>query len=166
MAEVGYSKVVTSKVDVYAYGILVLELLTGKLPVDDSNGDSSSGDASHLVAWVKAQVQLNPGRPGVIAVLDPCLIPDSMDADAMRQMLRLQEVGLMCTHKQPADRPSMRGVEAMLDIAPMTPPDGPSITTDAKEHRGHDCFHEDCHEDGLGSPLSWSRTTDTTSDST
>ena len=116
MAEVGYRKVVTSKVDVYAYGILVLELLTGKLPIDESSGDSTFGDPSHLVAWVKAQVQLNPGNPGVIAILDPCLIPDAIDADAMRQMLRLQEIGLMCTHKQPAARPSMRGVEAMLDL--------------------------------------------------
>ena len=112
----------------YAYGILVLELLTGKLPVDDSNGDPTSDDASHLVAWVKAQVQLNPRSASVIAVLDPCLIRDAMDDDAMRQMLRLQEVGLMCTHKQPAARPSMRGVEAMLDIGLMTPSDDPSIT--------------------------------------
>ena len=156
---------VTSKVDVYAYGILVLELLTGKLPVDDSNGDPSSDDASHLVAWVKAQVQLNPGSASVIAVLDPSLIRDAIDDDEMRQMLRLQEVGLMCTHKQPAARPSVRGVEAMLDIGLMSPSDDPSITTAAKAHRGHDGFHEDCHEDGLGSPPSWSRTTDTTSDS-
>ena len=69
------------------------------------------------------------------------------------------------THKQPAARPSMRGVEAMLEIGLMSPSDDPSITTAAKEHRGHDGFHEDCHEDGLGSPPSWSRTTDTTSDS-
>ena len=154
-----------SKVDVYAHGILVLELLTGKLPVDDSNGDPSSDDASHLVACVKAQVQLNPGSTSVIAVLDPRLIRDAMDDDAMRQMLRLHEVGPMCTHKQPAARPSMRGVEAMLDIGRMTPSDDPSITTAAKEHRCHDGFHENCHEDDLGSPPSWSRTTDTTSDS-
>ena len=119
----------------YAYGIVVLELLTGKLPVDDSNEVPSSDDASHLVAWVKAQVQLNPGSASAIAVLDPCLIRDAMDDDAMRQMLRLQEVGLMCTHKQPAARPSMRGVEAMLDIGRMTPSDDPSITTAAKGHR-------------------------------
>ena len=133
MAEVGYSKVVTSKVDVYAYGILVLEL-----PVDDSSGDPSSGNASHLVACVKAQVQLNPGSAGVIAVLDPCLFPDAMDADAMRQMLRLQEIGLMCTHEQPAARPSMRGVEAMFDIGLMTPSDDPSMAPAPKEHRGLD----------------------------
>ena len=144
----------TSKVDVYAHGILVLELLTGKLPVDESKEDPSSDDASHLVAWVKAQVQLNPGSASVIAVLDPCLIRAAMDDDAMRQLLRLQEVGLMCTHRKPAARPSMRGVEAMLDIGRMTPSDDPSITTAAKEDRGHDGFHEDCHEDGLGSPPS------------
>ena len=122
----------TSKVDVYAHGILVLELLTGKLPVDDCNGDPRSDDASHLVAWVKAQVQLNPGSTSVIAVLDPRLIRDAMDDDAMRQMLRLHEVGPMCTHKQPAARPSMHGVETMLDIGRMTPSDDPSITTAAK----------------------------------
>ena len=145
MAEVGYSKVVTSKVDVYAYGILVLELLTGKLPIDDS----SSGNVSHLVAWVKAQVQLNSGSASVITILDPCLIPDAMDADAMRQMLRLQEIGLMCTHKQPVARPSMRGVEAMLDNGLITLSDDPSITPAVKEHHDLDGFHEDCHEDGF-----------------
>ena len=140
---------VTSKVDVYAYGILMLELLTGKLPVDDSNGDSNSGDASHLVAWVKAQAQLNPGSASVVAVLDPYLIPVATDAAAVQQMLGLQEIGLMCTHKQPAARPSIRGVEAMLD-ALMTPTDDPSIMPAAKEHHGHDGRHKlDRYEDSL-----------------
>lgn len=109
-AEVGYDGLVTSKVDVYSYGVLLLELLTGKLPAHDA----SYGEALHVVAWVKQKVQLNEGNVSK-SVLDPLFL-DPTDSAATEVMLSMQEIALLCTQENPADRPSMRDVENMLNI--------------------------------------------------
>jgi serine/threonine protein kinase len=94
---------------VYSYGVVLLELLTGKEPCHDP----SYGEALDVVAWVRESVQLNEGRVSE-SVLDPSLL-HSMDSAATNEMLSVQEIALLCTRKNPADRPTMRDVETMLE---------------------------------------------------
>ena len=46
---------ITSKVDVYSYGIVVLEMVTGKGPSRYVHAINDSGEAEHkmLVTWVR-----------------------------------------------------------------------------------------------------------------
>jgi serine/threonine protein kinase len=94
---------------VYSYGVVLLELLTGKEPCQDP----SYGETSDVVAWVKEIVHLNEGRVSE-SVLDPSLL-HSQDPAATNEMLSVQEIALLCTRKNPADRPTMRDVESMLE---------------------------------------------------
>jgi serine/threonine protein kinase len=94
---------------VYSYGVLLLELLTGKEPCDDP----SYGEALGVVEWVRASVHLNKGRVSK-SVLDPALL-QSNDSAATSEMLSVQEIALLCTQRNPADRPSMRDVVSMLE---------------------------------------------------
>lgn len=93
--------------DVYSYGILLLELLTGKQPVD-----SSFGDPMHIAAWVRGMVKEKSARLGE-AVLDPVLLLDANELQKT-QMLRVLRTAVLCTKENPNDRPSMTTVVEML----------------------------------------------------
>jgi serine/threonine protein kinase len=95
------------KVDVYSYGILLLELLTGKRPVDPS-----FGDPMHIAAWVRGMVKERSANLGE-AVLDPVLLLGTSDLQKS-QMLRVLRTAVLCTKENPNDRPSMAAVVEML----------------------------------------------------
>ncbi|KAG0614658.1 hypothetical protein M758_6G193700 [Ceratodon purpureus] len=119
--EYGFGTTVTPKVDVYSYGVLVLELLTGKQPVDPSFGDHM-----HIVEWVRARVQQsgslpqkNVGANVGEAVLDPKLLR-ATSKDQKEHMLRVLRIALRCTRETPTDRPTMREVVEMLRTSRQT----------------------------------------------
>jgi serine/threonine protein kinase len=94
---------------VYSYGVVLLELLTGKEP----SHDPSYGEALDIVAWVRESMHVNEGRLSE-SVLDPALL-HCTDSAVTVEMLCVQEIALLCTQKNPADRPTMRDVESMLE---------------------------------------------------
>lgn len=98
----------TPQVDVYSYGVLLLEPLTGKEPTHDP----SYAEALRVVAWVLENVQLNMGRMSE-SVLDPSLLHPKNSA-ATDEMLSVQEIALLCTERNPADQPTMSDVENMF----------------------------------------------------
>lgn len=91
---------ITEKSDVYSYGVVVLEVLTGKQPIDPT-----IPDGLHLVDWVRQ-------RRGGIEVLDPSILsrPES-EVDEMMQALG---IALLCVNSSPDERPTMKDVAAML----------------------------------------------------
>lgn len=91
---------ITEKSDVYSYGVVVLEVLTGKQPIDPT-----IPDGLHIVDWVRQ-------KRGGIEVLDPSLLtrPES-EIDEMMQALG---VALLCVNSCPDERPNMKDVAAML----------------------------------------------------
>lgn len=102
-AEYAYTMKVTEKCDIYSYGVVLLELLSGKTPVQplDLGGD--------LVTWVRMYVREHSLTSGV---LDPRLNPE--DGSTVDHMLTVLKIALMCTSMTPSDRPSMREVVLML----------------------------------------------------
>lgn len=104
----GYSTLVTPKLDVYSYGVLLLELLTGKRPTNDA----SFGESLHVVAWVKEKVQQNKGKMSEV-VLDPVLLEEE-SLGGKEEMLCMQRLALMCTQNNPLDRPAMKEVVEMV----------------------------------------------------
>ncbi|KAF6135746.1 hypothetical protein GIB67_028602 [Kingdonia uniflora] len=98
--EYGYMMKITEKSDVYSYGVVVLEVLTGKQPIDPT-----IPDGLHVVDWVRQ------GRVGK-ELLDPSLRARSdSEIDEMMQALG---VALLCVNPSPDERPTMKDVAAML----------------------------------------------------
>lgn len=87
------------KDDIYNLGIILLELLTGK--VAQNNG-------SELAQWVNSVVR----EEWTVEVFDRALLSEGASED---QMVQLLQVALKCTNPSPDARPSMNQVAAMID---------------------------------------------------
>ncbi|CAF1894402.1 hypothetical protein Bca4012_048841 [Brassica carinata] len=95
---------ITEKSDVYSYGLILLEVLTGKHPLDP---DLPGG--AHLVQWVRDHLA-EKKAPGEI--LDPRL--RGRADPIMHEMLQTLAVAFLCVSNKAADRPMMKDIVAML----------------------------------------------------
>jgi len=104
-AEYAYTLRVNEKSDIYSFGVVILELVTGKLPVDAEFGEKD------LVRWVCSTLE----QKGVDHVLDP-----NLDTSLFKEEInKLLNIGLLCTSNLPMNRPSMRRVVKMLlEVSP------------------------------------------------
>ena len=91
------------KSDIYSFGVVLLELVTGKRAVDSG----VFGEGSDLVRWVHEKVQT---EEGVAEVLDANCSRSAHGPD----MVAVLKVALLCTSFRPVERPSMRAVVLML----------------------------------------------------
>ncbi|CAD5164034.1 unnamed protein product [Musa acuminata subsp. malaccensis] len=98
--EYGYMMKITEKSDVYSYGVVMLEVLTGKQPIDPT-----IPEGLHVVDWVQR-------RRGSLEVLDPSL--KGRPETHVQEMLQVLGVALLCVSATPDERPTMKDVAAML----------------------------------------------------
>ena len=110
-AEYGMGGPISSKGDVYSYGVLLLEMFTGRCPTDEKFKDGMS---------LHKHVATN--FPHAIAeILDPTMLQNDIDGgnsemiqSCVHPMLKL---GLLCSMASPRDRLGMEQVStAILDI--------------------------------------------------
>ncbi|CAK7332917.1 unnamed protein product [Dovyalis caffra] len=90
--------IVDEKTDVYAYGVLLLELITGRQALDSSQ--------QSLVMWAKPLLLNN----SIKELVDPILA----DAHDSEQIDRLACTACMCIHQSPSERPQMSQVVKVL----------------------------------------------------
>ena len=90
---------ITEKSDVYSYGVVIIEVLTGKQPIDPT-----IPDGLHIVDWVR--------RKRGNEVLDPRL--QSRPETEIEEMMQVLGIALLCVNSTPDERPTMKDVEAML----------------------------------------------------
>ncbi|KAE9594098.1 hypothetical protein Lal_00039590 [Lupinus albus] len=103
---------ITEKSDVYSYGMVLLEVLTGRHPLDPT-----LPGGAHLVQWVKNHLA-SKGEPSNI--LDPKL--RGRADPTMHEMLQTLAVSFLCVSTRADDRPAMKDVVAMLkEIRPVQP---------------------------------------------
>ncbi|GFP98613.1 probable LRR receptor-like serine/threonine-protein kinase at4g36180 [Phtheirospermum japonicum] len=102
--------------DVYSFGILVLEILTGKKPVMFTQDED-------IVKWVKRQLQ----RGQVSELLEPGLLELDPESSEWEEFLLGVKVGLLCTMPDPIERPSMTDAVFMLEGCRL----GPEIPSSA-----------------------------------
>lgn len=91
---------ITEKSDVYSYGVVALEVLTGKQPIDPT-----IPDGLHIVDWVRQ-------TRGGVEVLDASL--RARPESEIEEILQTLGVALLCVNPSPDDRPTMKDVAAML----------------------------------------------------
>ncbi|XP_043700191.1 cysteine-rich receptor-like protein kinase 10 [Telopea speciosissima] len=102
------------KVDVYSYGIVVLELISGQ----ENSTFNSDSDCRNLLDWVWEHYK--KGRS--LDIMDPMLASTAV----LEQVAMCIQIGLLCTQDDPKLRPSMRRVLVMLSKRPGTILDEPS----------------------------------------
>ncbi|KVH93640.1 probable LRR receptor-like serine/threonine-protein kinase At2g24230 [Cynara cardunculus var. scolymus] len=103
---------ITPKSDVYGFGVILLELITGKKPVGDEYLDDDNSKAPNLVSWVRGLVRMNRGSRAI----DPKIRTTGDEC----QMVEGLKIGYLCTADLPAKRPSMQQVVGLLkDIEPL-----------------------------------------------
>ncbi|KAI5445837.1 hypothetical protein KIW84_013899 [Lathyrus oleraceus] len=93
------------KSDVYSYGVVLLELLTGRKPVDFSQPPGQE----NLVAWARP---LLTSREGLEAIIDPSL-GTNVPFDSVA---KVAAIASMCVQPEVSDRPFMGEVVQALKL--------------------------------------------------
>ncbi|KAK0573122.1 hypothetical protein LWI29_003279 [Acer saccharum] len=94
----------SQKWDIYSYGFILLEMITGRNPV--VHVGSSEMD---LVHWI--QLCIEEKKP-LADVLDPYLAPD---ADKEEEIIAVLKIAMACVHSSPERRPTMRHISDALE---------------------------------------------------
>lgn len=112
--EHAYMLKITEKSDVFSYGVVLLEIITGKKPVDPSfpNGQ-------HVIQWVREHLK---SKRDPVEMIDSKLQghPDMQ----IQEMLQALGIALLCTSNRAKDRPTMKDVAALLKEIKHEPPSG------------------------------------------
>ncbi|KAF3437479.1 hypothetical protein FNV43_RR20232 [Rhamnella rubrinervis] len=95
---------ITEKGDVFSYGVVLMEIITGKKPVDPS-----FTEGQHVIQWVRDHLK---SKKDPVETLDPKLQghPDTL----IQEMLQALGIALLCTSNRADDRPTMKDVAALL----------------------------------------------------
>lgn len=101
VTEYAYSSRATTKCDVYSFGVILMELITGKKPVE-----AEFGENRNIVYWVSNKVD---SREGASEVLDKQLVGSYKE-----EMIQVLRIAIRCTYKAPALRPTMKEVIQVL----------------------------------------------------
>ncbi|KAH0886175.1 hypothetical protein HID58_062271 [Brassica napus] len=104
----------TDKSDVYAFGVVLLELLLGRRPVEKL----SPSQCQSLVTWAMPQLTDRSKLPNIV---DP-VIKDTMDLKHLYQDLNLTDVAAMavlCVQPEPSYRPLITDV--LHSLVPLVP---------------------------------------------
>ena len=88
---------VTTKVDVYAYGVILMEMITGRKVLDDSLPE----DETHLVTIFRRNML---DKEKFKKFVDPTL---ELSAESWNSLLEVADLARHCTAREPYQRPDM-----------------------------------------------------------
>ncbi|KAG6414517.1 hypothetical protein SASPL_121889 [Salvia splendens] len=117
----------TEKSDVYSYGIVLLELLTGWKAVDNESN-------LHQVILEKA------ANNSVMETVEPEISETCSDLGDVKKVFQL---ALLCTKRQAADRPTMHEVVRVLGSLVPPPADANKVTAAVPCGKGSECYKDE-----------------------
>nr|ADE76438.1 unknown [Picea sitchensis] len=99
----------TEKSDVYAFGVVLLELITGRKPVDKS----MPAGCQSLVTWAKPQLT---DRSKLPTIVDP-MIKETMH---LKHLYQVAAVAVLCVQNEPDYRPLITDVaKSLMPLVPV-----------------------------------------------
>ena len=101
--EYGQTWKATDRGDVFSFGVVLLELVTGKKPIGEYFHESYGGN---LVGWVRTLIREKRGYK--------CLDPKLVNPGNESEMLEFLRIGYLCTAEVPVKRPTMQQVVGLL----------------------------------------------------
>lgn len=120
---------VTTKVDVFAFGVVLLEIITGRKALDDTLPD----EQSHLVSWFR---RLLNNRDSIRKSLDRTLDPDE---EMFESICKVAELAGHCTAREPFQRPDMgHTVTVLAPLVDQWKPTAKPTTHDEEDNFGID----------------------------
>ncbi|KAH6555573.1 hypothetical protein KP509_1Z243600 [Ceratopteris richardii] len=101
------SHIATHSIDVYAFGVVLFELVSGKPPM--ILRATGSGEYIHIVQWAKPHIE----RGDLSSILDPCL-SENRNVSSIWKVL---DIALICVDHDRKKRPTMNEVKLELQSA-------------------------------------------------
>lgn len=106
--EYAVTHIATHKIDVYAFGILLLEIITGRRPLIYQK-TPASGEQLHILEWVRPLVE----RGDINELVDAAIANDYN----LSSMWKVIDVAMMCVEHDSNGRPDMTEVSSDLNLA-------------------------------------------------
>ncbi|CAK9258887.1 unnamed protein product [Sphagnum jensenii] len=88
---------VTTKVDVFSFGVVLMELMTGRRALDETQAEENM----HLVTWF---MRINGDKESFLAAIDPII---EVDDETYKTICVVSELAVHCTAREPFQRPDM-----------------------------------------------------------
>ncbi|KAK9049971.1 hypothetical protein SSX86_031060 [Deinandra increscens subsp. villosa] len=117
---------VTTKVDVYAFGVVLMELITGRKALTDTMPD----EICHLPTWFR---RLPFSKENMVNCIDQVL--DTADEVTLESIFKVAELASHCTASDPFQRPNMGYVVNVL--GPLVEQWEPSPHEEEQTHHHH-----------------------------
>ncbi|XP_065877619.1 receptor-like protein kinase HSL1 [Euphorbia lathyris] len=131
--EYAYTLRVNEKSDIYSFGVVILELITRRRPVDPEFGEKD------LVKWVCTTLD----QKGVDHVID-----SNLDSCFKEEICKVLNIAILCTSPLPINRPSMRRVVKMLQEVGGENPALAAAATGKKDGKLTPYYYEDTSDHG------------------
>ncbi|CAN8258337.1 unnamed protein product [Cochlearia groenlandica] len=119
---------VTTKVDVYAFGVVLMEIITGRKALDDTLPD----EKSHLVTWFR-RILINKDNNNIPNSVDQTI---ELDDETLESIQMVAELAGHCTAREPQQRPDMG--HAVNVLGPLVEKWKPSCQEEEEESVGID----------------------------
>ncbi|CAO2826011.1 unnamed protein product [Amaranthus hypochondriacus] len=95
---------ITTKVDVFSFGVILMEMITGRKALDETQPE----DSVHLVTWFR-RVSIN--KDAFLKAIDPTI---DLDEETLASVSTVAELAGHCCAREPNQRPDMGHVVNVL----------------------------------------------------